>query len=68
MTKILKIACICLAVIGVGLLLWASIGQVIAQVNYDGQYIAWRTVSDVSLWGCIGAVPIVIAMFVFLIL
>ncbi len=48
---------IILIVIGVGLLCWAGVGQIVAQIKLDGQYIAWRTVQDISLIGLAGLAP-----------
>jgi hypothetical protein len=45
-----------------GLFLWLGIGQYVAQMNYDGQYIEWRTIKDVSQWGWMGFLPAILAL------
>lgn len=45
---------ILLIIVGIALLIWLGVGQYIAQINHDGQYISWRVLNDVSLWGYIG--------------
>ena len=46
-----------LFIIGFGLLVWSAIGQVVAQINFDGQYLSWRMIKDVSMCGILGIFP-----------
>lgn len=47
---------ITILLIGIGLLVWMGVGQYIAQINYDGVYINWRIVPDISQIGWLGVV------------
>jgi hypothetical protein len=53
-----------LLLIGIGLLTWAGVGQYMAQIAYDGQYIKFRIINDVSLWGLTGLAVIALASIV----
>ena len=67
--KFYLILSLILFAIAIGLFLWLIIGQYIAQLNYDGQYISWRTIKDISLWGYMGFLPLTlsgISYFLFL--
>lgn len=55
---VLVIISIILFVAGIGLLIWAGVGQFIAQINFDGQYKSFRTIQDISLWGYTGFIPV----------
>ena len=57
--KLKTITCYILIVIGVALISWAVIGQQIAQMNQFGAYYSFKTIYDVSLYGYIGAIPLV---------
>ena len=62
--KFLLIIGIILTVGGIGLLIWCGIGQFNAQMLLDGQYIQWRIVDDVSLYGFWG-IPSLVFGFIF---
>ena len=58
--QILKtITCYTLIIIGVTLISWAVIGQQVAQMSQFGAYYSFKTIYDVSLYGYIGAIPLV---------
>ena len=58
--QILKtITCYTLIIIGVTLISWAVIGQQVAQMSQFGAYYSFKTIYDVSLYGHIGAIPLV---------
>ena len=63
--KTLLISSIILALIGIGLLVWCGVGQFQAQMRYDGQYITFRTMQDISLWGYLGIPSLIIAFVLF---
>ena len=50
---------------GIGLLIWLGVGQFQAQMAYDGQYIQWRIIQDVSLWGYLGIPILIIGVILF---
>ena len=50
---------------GIALLVWLGIGQFQAQMNYDGQYITFRTIKDISLWGYCGIPALIVGVFLF---
>lgn len=54
-----------LIIVGIALLAWCSVGQMIAQFNYDGQHIEWRTINDPSLFGMLGIIPLGLGLFLF---
>lgn len=47
-----------LIAVGLLLVLWFVIGQIFAQLSYDGQYISFRTIGDISVVGLVGVIPI----------
>lgn len=64
--KLLVIISIILFVSGIGLLIWAVIGQFIAQINFDGQYKTFRIIQDISLWGFTGVIPVLVSSPLFI--
>lgn len=52
-----------LLLVGAAFLVWCFVGQMIAQFNYDGQHIEWRTIYDPSLFGVIGVIPFGVGLF-----
>ena len=54
-----NISCYALIVIGVALISWAVIGQQVAQLSQFGAYYSFKTIYNVSLYGYIGAIPLV---------
>ena len=46
-----------LIMVGVALLSWALIGQMNAQISQSGAYYSFKTINDISLYGCVGVVP-----------
>ena len=63
--KLLFVLSIVFIVCGIGLLIWLGIGQFNAQMAYDGQYIQWRMIQDISLWGYVGCPLAVIGTVLF---
>lgn len=51
---IIGLAIIAVPLAGIGLIVWAVVGQCMAQVSLDGQVIQWRIVPDISLIGWSG--------------
>lgn len=64
--NLLLVLSISLFIAGIGLLIWTVVGQYMAQIAYDGQYIKFRIINDVSLWGLtgIGAIALGLTLFV----
>ena len=52
-----------LILIGVAFLSWALIGQMNAQISQSGAYYSFKTINDISLFGCIGVVPTFVGTF-----
>ena len=52
-----------LIIVGVALLSWALIGQMSAQISQSGAYYSFKTINDISLFGCIGVVPTFVGTF-----
>ena len=50
---------------GTALIVWFGLGQFQAQMNYDGQYISWRLLKDISLNGLWGILLLVAGFILF---
>ena len=55
----MRILPIALIVMGIGLILWLIIGQMVAQINIYGSYYDFRLIGDVSLFGFFGFIPLI---------
>lgn len=55
--KVKNIIGYALILIGAALLSWALIGQMNAQISQSGAYYSFKTINDISLYGCVGVVP-----------